>query len=214
MPFFMRPQVQHPFHTEDDLFNLLTALDPTSNPCAQKQRQHKKPEPTFTPRFDVLETPSTYELYGELAGLKQEDLSIEFEDVQTLIIKGKTTRQEPSVTSQKAKEVKPTPEAKQVTEKEHQPTVEDDYDVADTPLSTPSTTTTTPVNEKVEEKKEEQAPKPKYWISERRTGAFERTFSFSQRLDIDEVRAELKDGVLRVVVPKSQKSKKVAVSLQ
>lgn len=110
--------------------------------------------------------------------------------------------------------MKPTPEAKQVTEKEHQPTVEDDYDVADTPLSTPSTTTTTPVNEKVEEKKEEQAPKPKYWISERRTGAFERTFSFSQRLDIDEVRAELKDGVLRVVVPKSQKSKKVAVSLQ
>lgn len=208
----MRPQVQHPFHTEDDLFNLLTALDPSSHPCAPKQRQHKKPEPTFTPRFDVLETPTTYELYGELAGLKQEDLSIEFEDVQTLVVKGKTTRQEPSVTSQKATEV--TPASKQVTEKEHQATVEDDYDVADTPLSTPSTTTATPVNEKVEEKKEEQTTKPKYWISERKVGSFERTFSFSQRLDIDEVRADLKDGVLRVVVPKSQKGRKIAVSLQ
>lgn len=214
MPFFLRPQVQHPLHSEDDLFSFLTALDPSSHPCAHKQRQQqKKPEPTFTPRFDVLETPVSYELHGELAGLKQEDLTVEFEDVQTLVIKGKTARHEPHL-SEKAKEIEAAPTPKAVTEKEHQPTVEDDYDVADTPLSTPSSRTSTPVNEKVEEKKESQAPKPKYWVSERQVGSFERKFSFSQRLDIDDVTAELKDGVLRVVVPKSLKGKKVTVSLQ
>jgi len=217
MPFFLRPQVHQPFHGQDDLFNILAALDPSTNLCPGKQRQACKKaasEPTFTPRFDVLETPTTYELYGELAGLKQEDLNIEFEDVQTLVIKGKTSRQEPTVAQPKGKEVETVPET--ISEKEHQATVEDDYDVADTPLSTSSSRTSTPVNEKAEpeKKEEEHVVKPKYWVSERRVGSFERKFSFSQRLDIDEVKAELRDGVLRVVVPKNTKGRKVAVSLQ
>lgn len=215
MPFFLRPQVQHPFQAEEDLFSLLAGLDTSSHPCANKRRpQQKKPEPTFTPRFDVLETPTTYELFGELPGLKQEDLVIEFADVQTLSIKGKTSRPE---TASADKTVEAAPEQVQTpSEKDHHATVEDDYDVADTPLSSSPASPTTPTHTKktVEEKAEAQVTKPKYWISERQVGSFERTFSFSQRLEIDDVRAELNSGVLRVVVPKSQKARKVTVSVQ
>lgn len=48
----------------------------------------------------------------------------------------------------------------------------------------------------------------KYWISERRTGQFERRFKFVGQLDQDAVKASLKDGVLSIVVPKVEKKER------
>ncbi|KAJ5707472.1 HSP20-like chaperone [Penicillium malachiteum] len=42
------------------------------------------------PRFDFRETNDAYHLDGELPGLTQEDIDIEFSDSQTLVIKGRT----------------------------------------------------------------------------------------------------------------------------
>ncbi|KAK0516223.1 hypothetical protein JMJ35_000826 [Cladonia borealis] len=46
---------------------------------------------SFTPRFDVRELGSTYELQGELPGIEQKDLQIEFVDERTLVIRGRTS---------------------------------------------------------------------------------------------------------------------------
>merc|ERR1712107_569815 len=51
---------------------------------------------SFTPKFDIKETDQTYELHGELPGIEQKNIDIEFTDRQTLTIKGRTehTREE------------------------------------------------------------------------------------------------------------------------
>jgi HSP20 family protein len=208
MPFF-QPAYLSP---EASFFQLLSELDqPTHKASCRPQRRAE----TFTPRFDVTETTDSYELYGEVPGLSQDDLSIEFSDAQTLIIKGKTqralttdaTQLEQPTTSDKGKER----ESDASSEKSHAPTVEDDYDDVDAPVDTPATTAT--VTEKQPQTTETAAPKPKFWVAERKVGEFARSFSFSQRIEQDFVSADLKHGILHVVVPKSQKSRKVAVTV-
>ncbi|SMY30333.1 unnamed protein product [Zymoseptoria tritici ST99CH_1A5] len=45
---------------------------------------------SFTLKFDVRETKDNYELHGELPGIDQKNINIEFSDAQTLTIKGRT----------------------------------------------------------------------------------------------------------------------------
>jgi len=197
------------FSPEASFFQLLSELDqPQQKTCAPR---HQRPQ-TFTPRFDVAEVENAYELYGELPGIEQSDISIEFSDAQTLVIRGKTER---AANKAEATQPEATTEAETETssEKAHNATVEDEYDEADTPLATPATTATATATEEKQEQPETQAPKPKYWVAERRVGSFARSFSFSQRIEQDAVQASLKNGILRVVVPKSQKSGKVVVNV-
>jgi HSP20 family protein len=204
MPFFRQPAAY--FSPEATFLNLLTELDqPQAKSCAPRQAR-TQPQ-SFTPRFDVTEVAHAYELYGELPGLEQKDVTIEFSDAQTLVIKGKTERLASHPTA-------PQPEAEPETtsEKAHSATVEDEYDEADTPLATPATTATAAATE-TEKPREQTEPKPQFWVKERRVGEFARSFSFSQRIDQDGVKAALKNGILTVVVPKSQKSGKVAVNV-
>jgi len=218
MPFFTPAH----YAPEADLFSILSALsEDTPKSCQPVRRQ--APAQTYTPRFDVAETATSYELYGELPGLAESDLSIEFSDAQTILIKGKVERVTPTSNSVANSA---TPEANTPglesdahsdagSERSLHATVEDEYDAADAPLATPTSTAAVSTTEKVEkpaEKKEEE--KKKYWVAERKVGTFARSFSFSQRVEIDEVQASLRNGLLRVVVPKSQKAKKVAVQIQ
>lgn len=48
---------------------------------------------SFSPRFDVRETGEAYHLDGELPGIAQKDIDIEFTDPQTLTVKGRTERE-------------------------------------------------------------------------------------------------------------------------
>lgn len=48
---------------------------------------------TYQPRFDVRELDNAYELRGELPGVEQNDLSVEFSDAQTLVIRGRAVRE-------------------------------------------------------------------------------------------------------------------------
>lgn len=48
---------------------------------------------SFAPRFDVRESPDAYHLDGELPGIAQKDVDIEFSDPQTLVIKGRSERE-------------------------------------------------------------------------------------------------------------------------
>lgn len=136
---------------------------------------------SFAPKFDVREAGDTYILDGELPGMDQKDVDIEFSDPQTLVVKGRCEREyrspeEGEATSQKAGEKE--------KEKEKQAS------------------------------KKETGPRHKYWVSERSIGEFHRSFNFPTRVDQDNVKAQLKNGVLSITVPKAgpAASKKIAIN--
>jgi HSP20 family protein len=146
---------------------------------------------SFTPKFDVKETKEAYELHGELPGIDQKDVNIEWTDNNTLSISGRHehVREEGE---------RPTgfiengngEEQKKI--ESHQPTVEDEN---------PETGVAKQNNEKGVDKQDD-SNKPRYWVSERSVGEFHRSFAFPARVDQDAVKASLKNGILSVVVPK------------
>jgi HSP20 family molecular chaperone IbpA len=142
----------------------------------------RKPQPhNFTPAFDVRELDASYQLDGELPGVDQNNIEIEFTDAHTLVIKGHTERNysnNEDIASSRS------PSAGW-----HQPTVEDGD--AESIISADTASS------------QEAQPSPAhFWASERSIGDFQRTFSFTARVDQDSVRANLKNGILSVVVPK------------
>ncbi|KAI9724438.1 MAG: hypothetical protein M1812_000506 [Candelaria pacifica] len=165
----------------------------------------------FQPKFDVREIKDAYELQGELPGLNQKDVSLEFTDAHTLVIKGHTERNITSGTPPAA--VLEEAHTKAITDAEsdssssyHKATVEDEGAAtdttstvgADTPASTPAQTQQ--VSKVTKQADEDDA---RYWVSERSVGEFHRSFNFPSRVDQDAVKASLKNGILSIVVPKS-----------
>ncbi|KAF2669642.1 heat shock protein 30 [Microthyrium microscopicum] len=152
------------------------------------------------PRFDVKETQEAYELTGELPGIEQEAVSIEWSDFTTLSIKGHTAESSSTTNSATETEAEVSDNASTTSEDStsyHAPTVEDEG--ADEKTTTAVAEPATPA-----ETVKAEAPKPKVWINERYYGSFHRTFKFPQRVEQDEVKASLKNGVLSIVVPKSK----------
>merc|ERR1712137_1435078 len=148
---------------------------------------------SFTPKFDVKETKDAYELHGELPGIEQKNINIEWTDNNTLTVSGKHehVREE----GQRPTAIEGGEEQKKI--ESHQPRVEDE--------SIESSNKGTQVAKQSDQqdvaKREE--PKHKYWVSERSVGSFHRSFAFPARVDQDAVKASLKDGILSIVVPKS-----------
>jgi HSP20 family protein len=197
---------------EADFFQLLSELDHPQRKaaCGPRHARHQ----TFTPKFDVTETAESYDLYGELPGIDQNDICIEFSDAQTILVKGKTERPSTTASTSTAHtEPEFSKNSEPSSEISHNPTVEEEYDEADAPLATPATTVTATNDAAPQQPEQVQTPKPKYWVAERKVGEFARSFSFSQRIEQDFVTATLKNGILHVVVPKSQKPKRVAVNV-
>ncbi|KAL1955037.1 hypothetical protein VTO42DRAFT_328 [Malbranchea cinnamomea] len=144
----------------------------------------------FAPRFDVREVKDAYHLDGELPGVSQKDIEIEFTDPQTLVIKGQIKREYSETNVSEAA-------ADDETNASRQPTVEEEG------AETSNTAAVTKVSESKQVSKSSGAPQYKYWISERSVGQFHRSFNFPERVNQDAVRASLKDGILSVVVPKA-----------
>jgi HSP20 family protein len=61
---------------------------------------------------------------------------------------------------------------------------------------------------------EERQEGEQYYAVERSYGSFTRTFTLPEGCDLDHVKAELRGGVLTVVVPKSEHAKPKRISLQ
>jgi len=158
---------------------------------------------SFTPKFDVKELGEAYELHGELPGVAQKDVEIEFTDSQTVVIRGKTERTFTSGTPPAGLlESNKTAGAieGEKAQSDHHATVEDE-DAAKTTASE-----TAAEDSQVAKKEEKPAePQEKYWVSERSVGEFSRSFTFPVRVDSENVQASMKDGVLSVVIPKAKK---------
>ncbi|PVH69630.1 HSP20-like chaperone [Cadophora sp. DSE1049] len=174
------------------LFRLLDDFDNYSREIGGRHyRSHLK---AFTPKFDVKETAQAYELYGELPGIEQKDVEIEFTDQQTLTIKGRT---EHSFT-------KGTPPAGFVEGPEMSGMITEGGE-NDAPKSHKDNTNTSTAVAKTDEGNKE--PDHRYWASERSVGEFSRSFSFPTRVDQDQVKASMKNGILSILVPKLEKAK-------
>ncbi|KAI9704211.1 MAG: hypothetical protein M1836_007072 [Candelina mexicana] len=152
----------------------------------------------FQPKFDVREVKDAYELHGELPGLDQKDVSLEFTDAHTLVIKGHTERQVTSGNPPSAIEGNEKQKAIGDKDSSHKATVEDEDAATDKPSKADSETQE--IARTAEPAEEDGA---KYWVSERSVGEFLRTFTFPTRVDQDSVKASLKNGILSIVVPKS-----------
>lgn len=197
------------------LFRLLDDYD-THRSTQSKQKPSpsniRRPRQTFTPSFDVREVNDSYYLDGELPGAHQDNIQIEFTDPHTLVIKGQTTQAyEAQHDTQADLDANASTRSGASSPKSYHVTVEDaKEDGDDTVMSaggqsasrTPSQDNTTVTKSKLTSSKD-TAPQFKYWVSERSFGEFCRTFNFPQRVNQDAVRANLKDGILSVVVPKA-----------
>jgi len=165
---------------------------------------------TFSPKFDVKELPEAYELHGELPGIEQKDVEIEFTDPQTLSIRGRTERTYTSGTPP-AGLVEGGKKPQHITEKGHQPTVEDED------AAKKNESGSTAVAESQQQQQQQQQPQQeqaKYWVSERSVGEFARSFSFPARVDQDAVKASMKNGVLSIIVPKAKKHESRRITIE
>jgi HSP20 family molecular chaperone IbpA len=153
---------------------------------------------TFSPKFDVKESKTNYVLEGEMPGVDQKDVTIEWSDENTITIKGRTERyyesgDKPSSTAAEAQTQKTDtqPAESNGKSKEMTTTQQSSTDVAKT-----------------------NTDGHHYWVSERTVGSFARSFSFPVAVDHDAIKASLKNGILSITVPKTEKkptSKRIAI---
>ncbi|PGH10820.1 hypothetical protein AJ80_07371 [Polytolypa hystricis UAMH7299] len=186
------------------LFRLLDDYDvhrsSTARTPGQQQQGRACSIRSFTPRFDVRESKDAYHLDGEMPGIDQKDIEIEFADLQTIVIKGRTARE---YTSTNVEEQQPQLQVEDApsspapsSPSSHQPTVEDE----DAPPQQEQQEIAKPATKSVTKKRKNE---PKYWVSERSFGEFHRSFNFPIRVDQENVRANLKNGILSITVPKA-----------
>ncbi|KAL3457778.1 heat shock Hsp30-like protein [Aspergillus heterothallicus] len=170
------------------------------------QRPPKKPAPikTFAPKFDVYELNDRYYLDGELPGVEQSNIEIEFSDPQTVVIKGRSERHYQQKHISKEEELPDTDDRSDTSSiKSHQPTVEDWDEMSDAPAEhTPASTPRETIAEKKTETPKTPKPAYKFWATERSVGQFYRNFTFPTKIDQDSVKASLTNGILSVVLPK------------
>jgi HSP20 family molecular chaperone IbpA len=156
---------------------------------------------SITPKFDVKETNSTYELHGELPGIDQKDINIEWTDNNTLTISGRHehVREE----GQRPQGfIENNGDQKTLEHGNHQPTVEDEPAAAVAAES--GKQQVAKQNQQQQVTRQTETPETRYWVSERSVGEFHRSFAFPARVDQDAVKASLKNGILSIVVPKAQ----------
>lgn len=225
-PFF--PGQFNPVAELGPLFRVLDSAVAEFAPNSERAARHQRR--SFAPRFDVREVGSNYELQGELPGINQKDLEIEFVDDKTLVIRGKSVREYGNTNA--SENVDQTTAAPAVEESKdntssvaakkdgaseesasyHKASIEDadEDDFVDAgaeaeksevaKAKAPEADAADPETSVPENKKSEA--QFKYWVSERSVGEFERRFLFPGRVDQEAVKASLSNGILSVVVPK------------
>jgi len=204
------------------LFRLLDDYDTHRSTNSKASSSKPLQKHHFTPKFDVREVNDSYYLDGELPGALQDNIEIEFTDPHTLVIKGKTARvsetQQGSLADLNTEESAPSGAS---SPKSFHATVEDVNDDGDDTVMSSGENAAHSVSPKVNtlvtkgesSLSKNSTPQFKYWVAERSFGEFSRTFNFLERINQDGVRANLKNGILSVVVPKqpAHAAKKIRV---
>jgi len=169
------------------LFRLLDDYDSHRSARAKPQPQTSTVN-AFQPKFDVRESKDRYELYGELPGVESPNsITLEFTNPSTVVVKGRVEKL-PSLACS------PFPVSSHSTC--HKATIEDEDESGSTGLAVTSPLSSLSA----------QHANPalfKCLLSERSIGDFYRAFTFPTRVDQDAVKANLKNGILTVIIPKA-----------
>ncbi|RDA88062.1 hypothetical protein CP532_5259 [Ophiocordyceps camponoti-leonardi (nom. inval.)] len=209
MAFFPRNFYNSDTSSFTPLFRLLDDFDNYSRQSPQQSGRRSEGLPSWQPKFDVRETAENYELHGELPGMNKDQVSIEFTEPQTMLVRGRVER------SWSAGHLEDGGERGAITEEGetsssrnslHQATVEDESENNNNASSGNNNNNnkgTADEGKAVEKKKPQE--KAKYWLTERSVGEFSRSFNFPSRVDTEAVSAHFKDGILNITVPKAKK---------
>ncbi|RMZ79764.1 hypothetical protein DV738_g3162, partial [Chaetothyriales sp. CBS 135597] len=154
---------------------------------------------SFAPRFDVKESKDAYTLEGELPGIDQKNVTIEFNDDKTLVIQGRTEhhREDGHPPATRKATVEDVDETKAQQSK-------DGKDAKEAEAAAPAPAGKEVAQTGSTEVANTAQPQVTYWVSERSVGSFQRSFTFPQPASHD-AKASLKNGILTVVIPKVQK---------
>jgi len=162
---------------------------------------------TLAPKFDIKETEKEFILEGELPGVEKKDISLDFVDDNTLVLKTRTekVREEgakPQGQPQGQIEGDKQAQDVQMTGANQEATQANGSQAQD--KSNDTTVATTNQNKDVAK----PAPGTQYHLTERSVGTFQRVFSLPGEINHEGVKAGLKNGILTVTVPKVVKEAK------
>ncbi|KAG2229030.1 hypothetical protein INT48_009586 [Thamnidium elegans] len=145
------------------------------------------------PAADLKETPNAYELHADLPGFDKNNIKIEMPDSQTLILSG-SVNESHSVEPPQQQTAEETTENKDATEKKES--------------NNESQVTTKDNSNQVGEYR------PHFWLKERVSSAFSRSFRFPSPVNPENIKASFKDGTLKVLVPKSSEEQPKQISIE
>ncbi|CEP20198.1 hypothetical protein [Parasitella parasitica] len=155
------------------------------------------------PATDMVETPESYELNAELPGYDKNNIKIELADSRTLVLSGSVGKQ---------KEIKsPTTTATNNTE-------------ADVSADAASESTSAKDNQdqhivsKASSSSSQLARSngnsPRYWVKERVSGSFSRSFVFPTPINSEKIKASFDNGILKVVIPKTTQDQAKQINIE
>lgn len=184
-----------------NLFRLLDDFDSYSRETqgskpGNNRDHHQRGTPvtrTFTPRFDVRETETAFELHGELPGATRDQIQIEFIDEHGITVRGRIERA--YTNNNHANDNKAIEGDKSSTDGEANKDGQQQVSKRGDNHTSSNTV-------------------DKLWLAERSIGEFSRSFTFPARLDSDAVSASLDKGILSIVIPKAKKMEARRIAIQ
>jgi HSP20 family molecular chaperone IbpA len=148
------------------------------------------------PKFELGEASDSYKLYGELPGLRKDNLCVEFTHPQTLLVRGKF-------------EFPPTNDHTRVSRGESGAAKGAKANLKE-PLASTTNENSAHTSQQLSEEdlkavgEESSDSKIIHSLRDWRRGEFSRTFNFSVPIAPDAATATLRDGILTVFVPKAK----------
>ncbi|CAI6090162.1 unnamed protein product [Clonostachys chloroleuca] len=224
MAFFMSHSAYHPQASFTPLFRVVN--NDRYSRCGGAYHFYRPAPRPWNPRFNVRETEDAYTLTGELPGLNKDHVTVEFPEPQKIVIRGKVERDQDAASQPTTQEERGEPSASssataattQAASEDsssthsYQATVEDDDETEDFEVVEKASEKTTQdgPQRQLETEAEQQHQQQEHSAEEpqrrcrRGVREFTRTFTFPAHVDADFVTADLKDGLLSVVVPKAK----------
>ncbi|KAG5655086.1 hypothetical protein KAF25_000209 [Fusarium avenaceum] len=231
MAFFLPRTIYHTQTPLNPLYHLLRELDQSvqqpqqpqqKRQCQRQQKSNAQANcPAYRvntrpwePRFEAHETEDSFVIHGELPGMNKDHVTVEFPEPCKLVVSGKVERftDAPKEAETTTEQTAPAPVIESENEdtqsrSSYQATVEDDVDGDEFEVvdhtSEKSENIGQPEPEIPSEKtKEKQLEKPQELRRSGYSKEFSRYFTFPTYVNYEAVTAELKDGLLTIVVPK------------
>jgi len=185
------------FNELSPIFRIADELDRVTN-SGQFGNSRQGSFRSFAPRFDIKETKEAYELRGELPGIDQSNVNIEWTDDNTVTISGHTEKTYESSDDKSTESDK----------SHHKPTIDEGKAAA---TAQDQVVTTGGGSDEIAKT---DLGGSRFWVSERSYGSFHRSFQLPSLVDHENVKASLKNGILEIIVPKAKAREPRKIHLQ